>query len=239
MSRATLAISNVRGVNGPGKASDVLAAVRVSQPGITRVSNSPASPSGAGDRQVSSGTSFDIRSSGSSTFGLLINSATSGTPSTAVLYNNAPGNFSGTLGEGVTSSIPAISLSQEDGQLLVAALLGAAGTVHSGAGNGYALLDGTSMATPHVSGVAAAVWSRVPSASNQDIREALTATAQDLGAAGRDNTFGFGLVKAQAALDFLLGGGGGECLPADAACSVGTDCCSGVCSGKGNKKKCL
>jgi serine protease len=157
----------------------------------------------------------------------------------AVIYNNVPGGFSGTLGEGVTSNIPAISLSQEDGLLIRSTLLGGSGLVHSGAGNGYALLDGTSMATPHVSGVAAAVWSRVPSATNQDIREALTATAQDLGAAGRDNTFGFGLVKAQAALDFLLDGGGGECLPADAACSVGTDCCSGVCSGKGNKKKCL
>jgi serine protease len=157
----------------------------------------------------------------------------------AVIYNNVPGGFSGTLGEGVTSTIPAISLSQEDGQVLVGSLLGSSGTVHSGAGNGYALLDGTSMATPHVSGVAAAVWSRVPTATNQDIRDALTATAQDLGTAGRDNTFGFGLVQAQAALDFVLGGGGGgECLPTGSACSVGTDCCSAVCTGKGKTKSC-
>jgi subtilisin family serine protease len=155
----------------------------------------------------------------------------------AVIYNNVPGGFAGTLGEGVTSTIPAISLSQEDGQVLVASLLGSSGTVHSGAGNGFALLDGTSMATPHVSGVAAAVWARVPDATNQDIRDALAATAQDLGAAGRDNTFGYGLVRAQAALDFLLGGGG-ECLPSGAACSVATDCCSAVCSGKGKNKSC-
>jgi subtilisin family serine protease len=157
----------------------------------------------------------------------------------AVVYNNVPGGFGGTLGTGVTSSIPSITLSQEDGQVLVATLLGSSGLVHSGAGNGYALLDGTSMATPHVSGVAAAVWSRFPSATNQDIRDALAATAQDLGTAGRDNTFGFGLVKAQAALDFLAGGGGGECLPANSACSAGSDCCSAVCAGKGNNKKCL
>lgn len=155
----------------------------------------------------------------------------------AVLYNNVPGGFAGTLGEGVTSTIPAISLSQEDGQLLVSTLLGSSGLVHSGAGNGYALLDGTSMATPHVSGVAAAVWSRVPDATNQDIRDALNATAQDLGTAGRDNTFGFGLVQAQAALDFLAGGGG-ECLPSGAACSAATDCCSAVCAGKGKNKSC-
>jgi serine protease len=123
----------------------------------------------------------------------------------AVIYNNVPGGFSGTLGTGVTSSIPAISLSQEDGLLIRSTLLGASGLVHTGAGNGYALLDGTSMATPHVSGVAAAVWSRVPTATNTQIRNALTATAVDLGAAGRDSSFGFGLVQAKAALDFLLG----------------------------------
>jgi serine protease len=157
----------------------------------------------------------------------------------AVIYNNVPGGFSGTLGAGVTSSIPAISLSQEDGLAIRSTLLGASGLVHTGAGNGFALLDGTSMATPHVSGVAAAVWSRVPTATNQDIRDALAATAVDLGTAGRDNTFGFGLVQAKAALDFILAGGGGECLPTDAACSAGSDCCSGVCSGNGKNKKCL
>jgi serine protease len=38
----------------------------------------------------------------------------------AVIYNNAPGGFAGTLGAGNSSTIPAISLSQEDGQALVA-----------------------------------------------------------------------------------------------------------------------
>ena len=156
----------------------------------------------------------------------------------AVIYNNVPGGFSGTLGTGVTSTIPAISLSQEDGQQIVSTLLGSSGLVHSGAGNGYALLDGTSMATPHVSGVAAAVWSRFPSATNQEIRDALTSTALDLGTAGRDNTFGFGLVQAKAALDFLVAGGGGECLPAGATCSAAADCCSAVCTGKGKSKTC-
>jgi serine protease len=124
----------------------------------------------------------------------------------AVIYNNVPGGFAGTLGTGVTSSIPAISLSQEDGQLIVSSLLGSSGLVHTGFGNGYALLDGTSMATPHVSGVAAAIWARIPSATNQDIRNALAATAIDLGTAGRDSSFGFGLVQAKAALDLLQAG---------------------------------
>lgn len=40
------------------------------------------------------------------------------------------------------------------------------------------------MATPHVSAVAALVWSANPSWTNTQIRQALSATAQDAGAAG-------------------------------------------------------
>jgi serine protease len=122
----------------------------------------------------------------------------------AVIYNNASGNFYGTLGDGNTSTIPAISVSQEDGQGLVASSLGQTGTVTTGPGLGYAELDGTSMATPHVSGVAALIWAQAPNKTNTQVRKALTATAEDLGAAGRDNSFGYGLIRARAALDYLL-----------------------------------
>jgi len=130
----------------------------------------------------------------------------------AVIYNNAPGNFSGTLGAGNASTIPAISLSQEDGQYLVANKLGANGTVNSNppqVGSGYAFFDGTSMATPHVSAAAALLWSYNPAMSNAQIRDALQKTAKDLGTAGRDSSYGFGLVQAKAALDFITSGGGG------------------------------
>jgi subtilisin family serine protease len=52
------------------------------------------------------------------------------------------------------------------------------------------------MATPHVSGVAALVWRQHQACTNQRVREALTSTALDLGVAGRDNAYGFGLVQA-------------------------------------------
>jgi serine protease len=65
---------------------------------------------------------------------------------------------------------------------------------------GYASLDGTSMACPHVAGVAALLFSKKPSASASAIVSAMTSTAQDLGTAGRDNSYGFGLVNALAAL---------------------------------------
>jgi subtilisin family serine protease len=123
----------------------------------------------------------------------------------AVIYNNAPGGFSGTLGA-PGDYIPAISISQEDGQYLVANELGETGTVESHppeVGSGYEAWGGTSMATPHVSGVAALLWSAYPSLSNLQIRDAMTTTALDLGEPGRDIAYGFGLVQAWDALQYL------------------------------------
>ena len=80
--------------------------------------------------------------------------------------------------------------------------------------NSYATLNGTSMATPHVAGAAALVWSYFPQCSNTEIRSALNATAQDRGASGRDNYYGYGIVKVSNAVDYLnangcSGGNGG------------------------------
>jgi hypothetical protein len=69
--------------------------------------------------------------------------------------------------------------------------------------NGYEFHSGTSMATPHVSGVAALVLSEFPEEDNQWIRERLQDTAIDLGESGWDQYYGYGLVDAAAA----LGGG--------------------------------
>ncbi|MDP3487159.1 MAG: S8 family peptidase [Bacillota bacterium] len=69
-------------------------------------------------------------------------------------------------------------------------------------GNTYGNMSGTSMASPHVAGVAALVWHRNPTFTNQQLRDALTKTAIDLGAAGRDTWYGFGLVYAPAAVNY-------------------------------------
>ena len=62
---------------------------------------------------------------------------------------------------------------------------------------GYATLSGTSMATPHVSGVAALAIQANPLMSNAQVRALLQSTADDLGAVGKDNLFGYGLVDAE------------------------------------------
>jgi subtilisin family serine protease len=46
-----------------------------------------------------------------------------------------------------------------------------------------------------VAGAAAIIWSANPAATNTQVRDAMYGTALDLGAAGRDNEYGHGLVQ--------------------------------------------
>ena len=66
--------------------------------------------------------------------------------------------------------------------------------------SGYATWDGTSMATPHVTGCAALVWAANPAFKNSDVRNRLQSKAIDLGAPGVDDQYGYGLVNAFNAL---------------------------------------
>jgi subtilisin len=69
-------------------------------------------------------------------------------------------------------------------------------------GGGYELKSGTSMASPHVAGTAALVLASDLNLTNDEVRQRLKVTADDLGAAGWDQYFGFGLVDAdEAALE--------------------------------------
>jgi serine protease len=139
-------------------------------------------------------------SRGEVTFSQKVESCQAGGGLAAIIYNNVPGSFSGTV-EGTTATIPAVSIAQEDGQLLLTQQ-GSIANLVSGSSN-YGLMSGTSMASPHVAGVAALVWSYFPTCTNAEIRSALAASAEDLGAAGRDTSYGFGLVQAKDAVDYL------------------------------------
>ncbi len=67
---------------------------------------------------------------------------------------------------------------------------------------GYWFFSGTSMATPHVSAVAALVISAGVATTPDDVREVLQSTAEDKGSAGWDPQYGHGIVDAHAALNY-------------------------------------
>lgn len=67
-------------------------------------------------------------------------------------------------------------------------------------GNAYGYLQGTSMATPHVAGVAALMLAANPDLTPAQIKLILAGTATDLGTAGWDQYYGYGLVNAEAAV---------------------------------------
>merc|ERR1712113_826854 len=86
----------------------------------------------------------------------------------------------------------------------------------------YASWSGTSMATPHVAGVAGLLWMYFPECKNYQIRNVLAATAMDLGDGGCDTKYGHGLVQAKKAYELLsqgnCGGNLGKVYPPVGGC---------------------
>ncbi|MDN5344338.1 MAG: hypothetical protein PWQ18_449 [Clostridia bacterium] len=73
--------------------------------------------------------------------------------------------------------------------------------------DGYTELDGTSMAAPFVAGLAGLLLAADAGLTAGGVQALLEDTAVDLGAPGRDDTFGYGLVNAAAAMNKALGNG--------------------------------
>lgn len=90
-----------------------------------------------------------------------------------------------------------------DGGILTVST-GLPGRNPDGYGAGYSVAEGTSVATPFVSGVAALVALANPYLTGRHIRSILRATARDVGPAGFDEETGHGIVDAYEAVALAL-----------------------------------
>ena len=126
------------------------------------------------------------------------NDAKQGAPSAA------PGNCPGVLGVGATDAndMPAV-FTTWGAQVDVAApgVNIVSTTVDAKTGRfGYGSMSGTSMAAPHVAGLAALVRSKHPGWTPEQVSNAIMQTADDRGRRGRDDFYGVGRINAARAL---------------------------------------
>jgi subtilisin family serine protease len=149
------------------------------------------------------GTWVAVVQRGSVTFATKAHNAAAAGASGVLLYNNSTVPVSPTLGtpdDGGTPWLPTIIVSQADGQAIVAGLgTSDQGTLYNVATD-WNLDSGTSMATPHVSGVAALIFGKNPNLTPDQVETIMERTATNLGVPNYDTTFGWGLVNAKAAL---------------------------------------
>jgi len=149
--------------------------------------------------------------------GVLIVAAAGNYGSAQVLY---PASYDSVLSVGAVDSnknIPSFSQTNDQVELVAPGV----DVMSTQPNNSYVSKSGTSMACPHVAGVAALIWSHFPHLTAMDIRDVLGTTAENLGN-------GYSLVRAKDAFDALhpptpapavpptppptpAGGGGGKC----------------------------
>lgn len=115
-----------------------------------------------------------------------------------------PANLPGVVGVAATDRDDAVAPFSNYGAYVDIAAPGVQ-IISTYAGGGYRYLDGTSMATPYVAAAAALMRAARPTATPAEIAQALASTALDLGAAGRDNDFGHGLIDPAAAVAAVVG----------------------------------
>ncbi|MHB0972545.1 MAG: S8 family serine peptidase [Thermoanaerobaculia bacterium] len=156
---------------------------------------------------------------GELTFNEKVKNAMTAGAAAAVIFDNGGGNIGGwtlirqdcdALGQNCVDNpsdltfnwISVMGIAEADGEALKATP-NATITLEFDIDDAYAISQGTSMASPHVAGAAALVWSIVPDATAAQVIDVLFDTAKDLGPTGFDNSHGFGLVDVEGATHAL------------------------------------
>jgi subtilisin family serine protease len=110
-----------------------------------------------------------------------------------------PAAFPGVIGVGATGQDDTIASFSNRGSFVDVVAPGLQ-VFSTWLGGGYSFQSGTSMATPHVSGLAALIWAAAPTRSAGQVASALQQGVVDLGAAGWDPIYGYGRIDAPSAL---------------------------------------
>ncbi|MFA6296567.1 MAG: S8 family serine peptidase [Patescibacteria group bacterium] len=108
----------------------------------------------------------------------------------AVDYNETKASFSN-YGDEVDVAAPGVN---------ILSLRASGTTMGSVVGSNYTIASGTSMATPHVAGLAALILAAHPTMSNQEIENNIKNYADDKGATGFDIYYGYGRINAEQAV---------------------------------------
>jgi hypothetical protein len=131
--------------------------------------------------------------------------------SAVVIFNNEPGDLLGTLGEAM--DVLAVGIDQASGQQIVEALEAIENSPEEGlitsnvqiTASDFGALQGTSMATPHVAGVAALVKAANPNLTPAQVKDVIRNTAVASSSDNSNNEFGRGLVDALRAVEGASG----------------------------------
>ena len=130
--------------------------------------------------------------------------ASSGNDGMSGAPDAAPANCDGVLGVGATDARDRPGRFSSFGPTVDVSAPGVAivsTTIDPKTGkHGYGAMQGTSMAAPHVAGLAALLKSRHPAWTPAQVADRITRTSDDLGVGGRDDFFGAGRINAARAL---------------------------------------
>ncbi|MCK6630069.1 MAG: S8 family peptidase [Anaerolineae bacterium] len=129
--------------------------------------------------------------------GVLLVAAAGNSGSTPVL---CPGGLNGVVAVGATDSGDSRAYYSNYGAALDVAAPGS-GIYSTYYGGGYTTMSGTSMASPHVAGLAALLRSYAPGMTSSEVEALIKQTADDLGSAGWDQYYGYGRINARRALE--------------------------------------
>ena len=188
--QADLYIYKILSASGSGYGSSIISALQACVAVGGQVTNN--SYGASGDLGSTVHAAFDNAKAAG-----VVNVASAGNSGAGANTVGYPGQYSSVIAVAATDSANNWAGFSSTGPAVAVAAPGVS-ILSTYPGGAYAYMSGTSMASPHVAGVAALVISCGIS-SPDSVKTRLTSTALDLGAAGRDNNYGYGLVQADKA----------------------------------------